>query len=127
MARLPGVSTQPGASALTRTRGASSSASERVSATTAAFDAQYRSWPGDGTKASIEAKLTIARAVDEVRRGGLGDEQRAEHVDVERAAVELGGGGLERGRRVDAGGVDDGVERAELGDRPLDRRAAAGR
>jgi hypothetical protein len=44
----------------THTWGPSSSASERVSATTAAVDAQYRSWPGDGTKASIDARLTTA-------------------------------------------------------------------
>ena len=58
--RLPGVSTQPGAIPFTRTRGPSSSASDFVSATTAAFEAQYNSWPGDGTNASIEAKFTIA-------------------------------------------------------------------
>ena len=60
MAWYPGVSTHPGAIAFTRTRGASSSASDRVNATTAVFDAQYSSCPGDGTKASIEAKLTTA-------------------------------------------------------------------
>ena len=58
-----------------------------------------------------------------MRRRRLRDEQRAEHVDVEGTAVELGGGGLERARRVDAGDVDDRPRRPELLDRALDGRA----
>ncbi|MNG20769.1 hypothetical protein D3C84_1050530 [compost metagenome] len=59
-ARVPSVSTQPGARAFTTMLwSASSMASERVIATTAAFEALYSSWFFDTVNASTEAKNTM--------------------------------------------------------------------
>ena len=70
--------------------------------------------------ADDRADVDDAAAFAEVLDGGLGGEQKAEHVDVEDLVVVLFGDGFDRRELVDAGVVDQDVEAAELLDGCVD-------
>ena len=124
-----GVSTRPGQTqfALIR-RGASSSASDRVSCRRAALEAQYAAALARGRIEFVEPMFTIAASVAQQRDRRATDPKHPVDIDTERLAPDLirrlrdrGFGGV-----VNTGVVREDVESAEavgcLGERMLDRR-----
>ena len=110
---VSGVTTRPGAIALTRMpRGPSSSAVTSVSIERPAFAAQYGARPAPGWRALSDDSEMIEPPADEPLPGVLHHDERAGQADVDDPAplgdVEVG----DQAERRDAGAVDHDVEPA---------------
>ncbi len=128
-ARSIGVSTSPGATALTRMPSrAWSSAIARVRLWTAPLAAQYAAWPWPPVPPQIEPKLTIAPAAGRLHDAhrGAAHEERAVDVDAELSMPVVVVGAERVGADDRARGVHERVEPA-VAARPRSRHRRARR